>query len=59
MRRALIKLGDWLDWLERQGSNPWPTTTNHGQIGNFDSENTQNKLTTRSNQCILVFGKLG
>lgn len=26
MRRSLISSGDWLDGLERQGSNPWPTT---------------------------------
>ena len=26
MRRGLINRGDWLDGLERQGSNPWPTT---------------------------------
>ena len=27
MRRGFINRGDWLDGLERQGSNPWPTTT--------------------------------
>jgi hypothetical protein len=26
MRRGFINRGDWLDGLERQGSNPWPTT---------------------------------
>ena len=26
MRRSLISSGDWSDGLERQGSNPWPTT---------------------------------
>jgi len=27
MRRGFINRGDWPDGLERQGSNPWPTTT--------------------------------
>ena len=27
MRRDFINRGDWPDGLERQGSNPWPTTT--------------------------------
>ena len=26
MRRGFINRGDWSDGLERQGSNPWPTT---------------------------------
>lgn len=26
MRRGFINRGDWPDGLERQGSNPWPTT---------------------------------
>jgi hypothetical protein len=29
MRRSLISSGDWSDGLERQGSNPWPTTKLH------------------------------
>jgi hypothetical protein len=29
MRRGLINRGDWSDGLERQGSNPWPTTILH------------------------------
>jgi len=29
MRRGLINRGDWSDGLERQGSNPWPTTKLH------------------------------
>ena len=30
MRRGLINRGDWPDGLERQGSNPWPTTKHAG-----------------------------
>ncbi len=30
MRRSLISSGDWSDGLERQGSNPWPTTIQSG-----------------------------
>ena len=30
MRRGLINRGDWSDGLERQGSNPWPTTKQSG-----------------------------
>jgi hypothetical protein len=30
MRRGFINRGDWLDGLERQGSNPWPTTIQSG-----------------------------
>ena len=32
MRRGLIIPGDWSDRLERQGSNPWSTTKQHGSV---------------------------
>ena len=39
MRRGLINRGDWPDGLERQGSNPWPTTKYNKRRLYVDSSN--------------------